>query len=95
MQIRYGGAKGVLSRCSALRGRQLQLRPSQLKFSSSHPQLEVCSVAAWLPAYLNRQIIAMMARNGVPAEVRGLGAPAVSCFNRNINSNFSLGALTL
>lgn len=80
MQIRYGGAKGVLSRCSALRGRQLQLQPSQLKFSSSHPQLEVCSVAAWLPAYLNRQIIAMMAHNGVPADVRGLGAPAVSCF---------------
>jgi hypothetical protein len=68
-QIRYGGAKGVLSRCSALRGRQLQLRPSQLKFGSSHPQLEVCSVAAWLPAYLNRQIIVMMEHNGVPSGV--------------------------
>ncbi|KAF6265361.1 RNA dependent RNA polymerase-domain-containing protein [Scenedesmus sp. NREL 46B-D3] len=66
IQIRYGGAKGVLARCSTLAGRQLQLRGSQLKFGSSHPQLEVCSVAAWLPAYLNRQIIIMMSHNGVP-----------------------------
>jgi hypothetical protein len=71
-QIRYGGAKGVLSRCSRLPGRQLQLRPSQLKFGSSHPQLEVCSIAAWLPAYLNRQIITMMEYNGVPDTVGGL-----------------------
>jgi hypothetical protein len=70
MQIRHGGAKGVLSRNSLLQGRQMQLRPSQLKFGSSHPQLEVCSVAAWLPAYLNRQVIMMMEHNGVPEQVR-------------------------
>jgi hypothetical protein len=69
LQIRYGGAKGVLSRYSRVHGRQMCLRPSQLKFGSSHPQLEVCSVAAWLPAYLNRQVIMMMEHNNVPAEV--------------------------
>jgi hypothetical protein len=59
----------VLSRYSRLHGRQMCLRPSQLKFGSSQPQLEVCSVAAWLPAYLNRQVIMMMEHNNVPAEV--------------------------
>lgn len=59
----------MFSRYSPLPGRQLQLRPSMEKFGSDHPQLEVCSVAAWLPAYLNRQVIIMMNYNGVPTEV--------------------------
>lgn len=39
------------------------------KFGSKHPQLEIVSVAAYRPAYLNRQVIMMMNYNGVPREV--------------------------
>lgn len=67
--MRYRGCKGVLSRNSLLAGRQLQVRRSMEKFTSSHLQLEVCSVASWLPAYLNRQVIIMMDHNGVGPEV--------------------------
>lgn len=72
-QVRFQGCKGVLSRYSLLQGRHLQLRPSMEKFGSDHPKLEVCSVAAWLPAYLNRQVILMMNYNGVPPKVRLIG----------------------
>ena len=68
-QVRYRGCKGVLSRNSLLGGRQLQVRRSTEKFTSAHPQLEVCSVASWLPAYLNRQVIIMMDHNGVAPQV--------------------------
>jgi hypothetical protein len=61
----------VLSRYDKLSGMCLELRPSQEKFGSQHPALEVCSVASWLPAYLNRQVILMMQHNGVPTEVGG------------------------
>eukprot|EP00878_Enallax_costatus_P004052 GHUV01004276.1.p1 GENE.GHUV01004276.1~~GHUV01004276.1.p1 ORF type:complete len:1186 (+),score=348.19 GHUV01004276.1:644-4201(+) len=69
IQVRFKGCKGVLSRYSVLSNRQLQLRPSMEKFGSDHSRLEVCSVAAWLPAYLNRQVIMMMQYNGVETEV--------------------------
>lgn len=69
-QVRFQGYKGVLSRFSGLSGRAIQLRPSMNKFGSKHPKLEVVSVAACRPAYLNRQVIIMMNYNGVPREVR-------------------------
>eukprot|EP00878_Enallax_costatus_P033550 GHUV01037058.1.p1 GENE.GHUV01037058.1~~GHUV01037058.1.p1 ORF type:complete len:119 (-),score=14.16 GHUV01037058.1:973-1329(-) len=70
-QVRFQGYKGVLSRYSGLVGRAIELRPSMNKFGSKHPKLEVVSVAACRPAYLNRQVILMMNYNGVPREVRG------------------------
>jgi hypothetical protein len=79
-QVRLQGCKGVLSRNSLLRHKQLQVRPSMEKFDSNHPQLELCSVAMWLPSYLNRQVITFMVYNGVPEQVR----------NRPLNS-FWLG----
>lgn len=60
----------MLSRNSLLTGKQLRVRPSMEKFGSTHPQLEVCSVATWLPSYLNRQVITFMVYNGVPQQVR-------------------------
>ncbi len=67
-QVRYAGCKGVLSvfgkgiwantaaqaGCS---GKCIQTRDSMRKFGSPHQRLEVCCVANWLPAYLNRQVI--------------------------------------
>jgi hypothetical protein len=70
LQVRLQGCKGVLSRNSLLTGKQLRVRPSMEKFGSTHPQLEVCSVATWLPSYLNRQVITFMVYNGVPEQVR-------------------------
>lgn len=69
-QVRLGGCKGVLSRNSQLSGKSIVVRNSMDKFGSQHPQLEVCAVAQWLPAYLNRQVIMMMEFNGVPGQVR-------------------------
>jgi hypothetical protein len=54
-QIRLGGAKGVVSLNPRLRGRQLVLRPSMVKFDAPHHrELEVCSVARRVPCYLCR-----------------------------------------
>jgi hypothetical protein len=72
-QVRIHGCKGVLSRNSMLDGERFQVRHSMTKFGSDHPQLEVCSTAAWIPAYLNRQVIIMMDYNGVPSEVSRYG----------------------
>jgi hypothetical protein len=69
LQVRLQGSKGVLSRNSLLSHKQLRVRPSMEKFDSNHPQLEVCSVASWLPSYLNRQVILFMAYNGVSEQV--------------------------
>eukprot|EP00953_Heterococcus_sp_UTEX-ZZ885_P025182 13694-Heterococcus_DN1.PRE.4 len=39
--IRYAGAKGMLTLCPDMRaGRQLELRPSMIKFESPHRMLE-------------------------------------------------------
>lgn len=67
--MRLQGCKGVLSRNSLLSHKQLRLRPSMKLFDSNHPQLEVCSVASWLPSYLNRQVLTFMVYNGVPQKV--------------------------
>lgn len=83
----------MLSRNSLLSGRQLQVRPSMNKFGSSHPQLEVCCVASWLPSYLNRQVIIMMDFNGVPEEVSSRqcnstsGAPTSCCHIMQVASD--------
>ena len=71
-QIRFGGHKGVLSLYAPLSGRRMQLRPSMRKMDSTHAGLEVCTVATWLPAYLNRQVIIMLESHGVPEQVWGM-----------------------
>jgi RNA-dependent RNA polymerase len=52
-----------------LTGRQLNYRPSMLKFESSASVVEICAVARLLPAYLNRQVITLLTGNGVPEAV--------------------------
>lgn len=68
-QIRLGGAKGVLSLHEALKGKCVQLRPSQIKFESQHRMLEVIRVAKYSPINLNRQAILILSSLGVPDEV--------------------------
>lgn len=56
LQIRWGGAKGVVSLDLNLWGRQLVLRKSMVKFEAPHHRmLEVCLTAGRIPYYLNRQ----------------------------------------
>eukprot|EP00601_Ochromonadales_sp_CCMP2298_P000870 CAMPEP_0173169110 /NCGR_PEP_ID=MMETSP1141-20130122/522_1 /TAXON_ID=483371 /ORGANISM="non described non described, Strain CCMP2298" /LENGTH=1289 /DNA_ID=CAMNT_0014090901 /DNA_START=267 /DNA_END=4138 /DNA_ORIENTATION=+ len=68
-QIRLGGMKGVVSVDCRLTGRQLNYRPSMLKFPSSASVVEICAVTRLLPAYLNRQVITLLTGNGVPEAV--------------------------
>jgi len=60
VQFRLGGCKGVLCRSPSVRGKQIQLRPSQSKFNSMHTELEVIKASVFLPASLNRQAITLL-----------------------------------
>lgn len=67
LQVRIGGCKGVLALyndCS-----EIEVRPSMDKFDSTESTLEVCSMSAYRPGYLNRQIILLLSGRGVPNEV--------------------------
>ncbi|KAL5318216.1 hypothetical protein ACEPPN_013275 [Leptodophora sp. 'Broadleaf-Isolate-01'] len=67
-QIRYQGAKGMLSLDSRLQGDQVLMRTSMVKFEgSSSLDLELCGASYRpLPMYLNRQTIKIMEDIGVP-----------------------------
>ncbi|KAK9817915.1 hypothetical protein WJX72_004281 [[Myrmecia] bisecta] len=73
LQIRFRGAKGMVTLCPHLHGLQLNTRPSMEKFETEHDWLEVVKLARWLPGYLNRQIIMLLldscGRGGVPDHV--------------------------
>lgn len=69
LQIRYGGAKGMLVLDSRLTGKKLCLRDSMVKFDSEDSNLEICGAAFKpLPCYLNRQFIKIFEDLGVPDE---------------------------
>ena len=70
-QIRYAGAKGMISLDTRLKGDVLKLRKSMVKFEGSQDSnIEVCgSSARSLPMYLNRQYIKIMNDLGVPRMV--------------------------
>jgi hypothetical protein len=60
-QIRWAGAKGVLSLDTTLPGRQICIRHSMEKFSSKDTtNLEICDRASAIPCVLNRQLIKIM-----------------------------------
>ncbi|ORZ25193.1 RNA dependent RNA polymerase-domain-containing protein [Absidia repens] len=64
-QFRLGGAKGMLVVSDKLKGRKVQLRPSQIKFESDHYMLEIVRTSSYIPAFLNRQAITVLSSLGV------------------------------
>ncbi|CUS12437.1 unnamed protein product [Tuber aestivum] len=65
-QIRFAGAKGVVSLDTRLVGDKFCLRPSMIKFrGSSDRKIEICNSADWLPMYLNRPLIKVLEDIGV------------------------------
>lgn len=69
LQIRYAGAKGVVSLDTRLSGSQLCLRDSMIKFrGSTDRNIEICSTAGWLPMVLNRPLIKVLEDLGVADE---------------------------
>lgn len=71
LQIRYRGAKGVVSLDTSLRGKQLLIRKSMTKYHARETwkDLEICG-AAYKPLgmYLNQQFIKILEDLGVPRE---------------------------
>ncbi|RHZ65049.1 hypothetical protein Glove_319g157 [Diversispora epigaea] len=68
-QFRLAGYKGVLCLSRYLRGQQIQVRPSQLKFESNHNVLEIIRGSCMITAYLNRQAITLLSTLGIPDKV--------------------------
>ncbi|KIV93880.1 hypothetical protein PV10_05059 [Exophiala mesophila] len=66
-QIRYGGAKGMISLDTRLKGDVLNLRPSMMKFpGSTSTDIELCTGSyRALPYYLNHQSIKILEDMGV------------------------------
>ncbi|KAI9825931.1 MAG: hypothetical protein M1819_000450 [Sarea resinae] len=66
-QIRYQGAKGMISLDSRLKGDQVILRPSMIKFGGSNSRdIELCQAFHKpIPMYLNRQLIKILEDIGV------------------------------
>ena len=63
VQFRLGGYNGVLCTSAYLRGKIIQVRPSQHKFVSPHTELEVIKTSTFLPTYLNRQAITLLSHS--------------------------------
>ncbi|TKA27987.1 hypothetical protein B0A50_04053 [Salinomyces thailandicus] len=71
LQIRFQGAKGVVSLDTRLTGHQLRLRENMKKFQGSQSwDLEICGAAFRpLPMTLNRQFIKILEDLGIPKQV--------------------------
>jgi hypothetical protein len=71
LQVRYRGAKGVISLDTSLLGKQLNVRNSMTKYTAkdSWRDLEVCG-AAYKPLvmYLNHQFVKILEDLGVPPQ---------------------------
>lgn len=78
-QVRFGGAKGMLTvwdaafpKVDTVRdGKRIEviLRGSMKKFECNHNTLEIVGYSKRLPLFLNRQIITLLSGLGVPDEV--------------------------
>ncbi|KAI9668532.1 MAG: hypothetical protein M1829_005349 [Trizodia sp. TS-e1964] len=70
-QIRFAGAKGMISYDSRLTGETLLLRPSMIKFEGSKARdIEICGAAYRpLPMFLNRQLIKILEDLGIDGAV--------------------------
>jgi hypothetical protein len=87
-QFRLGGAKGVLTLTTATDDkREIQLRPSQIKFDTKHSILEVIRPSTYIPSYLKRQAITILSSLGVADEVfLNMVNLMLSAMNRMLNN---------
>lgn len=70
IQIRFGGAKGVLSVDPYMKEEKtICLRPSMVKFEGKYRDLEILDYNKYRGGYLNRQIILLLVTLGVPDKV--------------------------
>lgn len=71
LQIRFQGAKGMVSLDTRLKGEKMLLRSNMKKFETeSSWKLEICGAAFKpLPMFLNRQLIKILEDLGVPSQV--------------------------
>lgn len=71
LQIRFAGAKGMLSLDTRLEGERICLRPSMLKFEGANAwDIEICGSALKpLPMFLNRQFIKILEDLGVGPQI--------------------------
>ncbi|KAK4192574.1 putative RNA-dependent RNA polymerase [Podospora australis] len=67
-QFRMGGCKGVLVTWPDVKGTEVQVRPSQEKFSAAFNGLEIIRCSQFSCATLNRQTITVLSCLGVPDE---------------------------
>ncbi|KAF3070560.1 putative RNA-dependent RNA polymerase 2 [Daldinia childiae] len=69
-QIRWAGAKGMLSLDDTLQGTTMRIRPSMIKFESEDSKyLEICDMGNRpIPLVLNRQMIKILEDMGVTSE---------------------------
>jgi RNA-dependent RNA polymerase len=66
LQFRLGGSKGVVAVDPALKGKTVQIRPSQAKFASiNHSDLNICRISQFSSANLNIQIVLVLSALGV------------------------------
>ncbi|KAL2131949.1 hypothetical protein VTI74DRAFT_4404 [Chaetomium olivicolor] len=69
LQIRFAGAKGMLTLDPSLRDNQICIRPSMIKFESADRHLEICDVASKpMPMVLNRQLIRILEDMSTPGD---------------------------
>ncbi len=73
-QIRFNGCKGVIVSDATMENHKLRFRSSMKKFEcpSTAPQynkVEVCSPAAYIPCFLNRNIIQVLEHARIPSKV--------------------------
>jgi RNA-dependent RNA polymerase len=73
IQIRYKGAKGLLTLDTTLPKNTIHLRPSMIKYACKHPHsdkyLDILSWNMYKGGFLNRQIIILLRTRGIPDEV--------------------------
>ena len=66
-QIRWAGAKGMLSLDPTLEGNMFCVRPSMVKFEGKGENLEICDTAKPIGLVLNRQVVKILEDLGAPA----------------------------
>ncbi|KAJ6117399.1 hypothetical protein N7512_007124, partial [Penicillium capsulatum] len=68
-QFRLGGCKGMLAISPDTNPKEVQIRPSQIKFESEHASLEIIRWSQFGIATLNRQLILVLSALGIPDKI--------------------------